>query len=138
MRVTPTLANACARHDTVFVQMDSKLKGMAGMAIAHVLLLFRFTFDEVDYPCALVSWMVTYDEPDDDTGLWVVRPEFEGNGCRKLGMIHLDCVARAAHLLPVYGSSFVPENFHFSDALNAYRAYFVNHYIDNHTHQLVR
>ncbi|KAH9979673.1 hypothetical protein BJV74DRAFT_879404 [Russula compacta] len=48
---------------------------------------------------------------DEDTGLWVVEPEFE---------------AWAAHLLPVYGLSFIPEDFHFSDSLDAFRAYFVN------------
>src|SRR5713226_5799311 len=56
-------------------------------------------------------------EPDSDTGMWVVRLEFQGNGCHIIAIIHIYSIARAAHLLPVFGSSFVPEELHFSDAL---------------------
>ncbi|KAH9978484.1 hypothetical protein BJV77DRAFT_1062733 [Russula vinacea] len=81
--------------------------------------------DTIYYPCALVNWLVPGKEPDEDTGLWMVQPEYEGNGRRRtLSIIHLDCVARAAHLLPVYGSTSIPEDFHFSDALDAFRAIF--------------
>ncbi|KIM74238.1 hypothetical protein PILCRDRAFT_80268 [Piloderma croceum F 1598] len=69
--------------------------------------------------------------------MWVVQPEFGGNGRRTLAVIHIDCVARGAHLLPVYGSSFVPEDLHFSDSLNVFRAYFVNHYVDHHSHDFL-
>ena len=50
--------------------------------------------------------------------MWVVQPEFKGNRCCTLDIIYLNCVARAVHLLPVYGSSFLPEDFHFSDSLD--------------------
>ncbi|KAH9983602.1 hypothetical protein BJV74DRAFT_878857 [Russula compacta] len=63
---------------------------------------------------------------DEDTGLWVVEPEFEGNRRRTLAIINLDCVAWAAHLLPVHGPSFIPEDLHFSDSLDAFHAFFVN------------
>jgi hypothetical protein len=68
----------------------------------------------------------------------VVEPEFDGNGHRTLAIIHLDCVAQAAHLLPVYGPSFIPEDFHFSDSLDAFHAYFVNQHIDHHSHDLIK
>ncbi|KAH9965083.1 hypothetical protein BJV74DRAFT_911363 [Russula compacta] len=73
-----------------------------------------------------------------DTGLWVVRPEFGTNGRRTLAIIHLDCVARAAHLLPIYSSSFIPEDFHFLDALDVFCAYFVNRHIDHHSHDFIK
>jgi hypothetical protein len=99
---------------------------MQGMAIGHALLFFSFTFHDCYYPCALIHWLVPGDEPDEDTGLWVVQPKFGANGRCTLAVIHLDCVARGAHLLPVYGLSFIPEDFYFSDALDAFHAYFVN------------
>jgi len=74
---------------------------------------------------------------NEDIRMWVVQPEFEGNGCWTLS-IHLDCVARAAHLLPVYGSSFLPENFHFVDSLDLFRAYFINSYIDHHNNEFLQ
>jgi hypothetical protein len=126
------------RRDTMFVEINAELDGMPGMAIARALLFFSFRFDDTYYTCALVHWLTPGNEPDEDTGLWVVQPEFEGNGRRTLAIIHLDCVARGAHLLPVYGSTFVPEDFHFSDALDAFRAYFVNRHIDHHSHNFIK
>lgn len=129
-----------ARRDTVFIQTDANLDGMPGMAIGRVLLFFSFTFDDRYFPCALVNWLIPGNEPDEDTGLWVVQPEFEGNGRRRrrtLSIVHLDCVARAAHLLPVYGPTFIPESFHFSDSLDAFCAYFVNQYVDHHSHSFL-
>ncbi|KAI0004338.1 hypothetical protein BJV74DRAFT_876020 [Russula compacta] len=131
-------AGEYARHDTMFVETNADLDGMQGMAIGHALLFFSFTFRDCYYPCALVHWLVPGDEPDKDTGLWVVQPEFGANGRHTLAVIHLDCVARGAHLLPVYGSSFIPEDFHFSDALDAFRAYFVNRHIDHHSHDFIK
>ncbi|KIM78086.1 hypothetical protein PILCRDRAFT_794732 [Piloderma croceum F 1598] len=58
-------------------------------------------------------------------------------GSVHITVIHLDCVARGARLLPLYGSSFVPEDLHFSDSLNVFHAYFVNHYIDHHSHDFL-
>lgn len=127
-----------ARRDTMFVETNADLDGMRGMAIGRALLFFSFTFHDRYYPCALVHWLVPGDAPDEDTGLWVVQPEFGANGQRTLAVIHLDCVARAAHLLPVYGPSFIPDDFHFSDALDAFRSYFVNRHIDHHTHNFLK
>lgn len=111
--------------------------GMRGMAIGRALLFFSFTFRDQYYPCALVHWLVPGSAPDEDTGLWVVRPEFGVNRQRTLAVIHLDCVARAAHLLPVYGSSFTPDDLHFSDTLDTFRSYFVNRHVDHHSHDFL-
>ena len=97
----------------------------------------RITFRDETLPCALVHWLVPQDQPDEDTGLWAVEPEYEGNGRRTLGIIHLDCVARAAHLLPVYGPTFLPEGLYFSDSLHVFCAFFVNRYIDHHSNNFI-
>ena len=85
----------------MFVKVDAELDGMLGMAIGHTLLFFSFKFRGHKYSCALVHWLTPLDQPDEDTGMWVVQPEFEGNGRCTLSIIHLDCVVRAVHLLPV-------------------------------------
>ncbi|KAH9986315.1 hypothetical protein BJV74DRAFT_878515 [Russula compacta] len=92
--------------------------GMQGMVIGHVWLFFSFAFGRKHYPCALVEWLIPGDDQDEDTGMWVVRPE-------------------AAHLLPVFGSSFVPDELHFLDSLDIYCAYFVNNNIDHHCHEFL-
>jgi len=134
----PNWKQEYARRDTMFVAVNPDIEGMQGMVIARALLFFSLTFRDEQLSCALVHWLVPQDQPDEDTGLWVVEPEFDGNGRRTLAIIHLDCVARAAHLLPVYGPSFIPEDFHFSDSLDAFRAYFVNRHIDHHSHDLIK
>jgi hypothetical protein len=77
---------------------------------------------------------------DEDTGLWIVTPEFErgitGSERRTLMIVHLNCIASSAvHLLPVFGSSFVPEELHFSSFLDVNRSYFVNNNVGHHRHE---
>ncbi|KAJ7027297.1 hypothetical protein C8F04DRAFT_965378 [Mycena alexandri] len=66
----------------------------------------------------------------------VVEPERE-RGALTLAIINLDTAARATHLLPVYGTATLPENFHSSDSLDAFDHYFVNPYADHHMHEFL-
>ncbi|KAJ7744450.1 hypothetical protein DFH07DRAFT_869769 [Mycena maculata] len=104
IRANPNWHGQYPQYDTVFVVTTSDLPGMRGMVIGRVFLFFSFTFLD----------------PDDDTGMWVVAPEYERNGRRSLAIVHLDCIAHASHLLPVYGSAFLDEDFHFSYSLDAF------------------
>jgi hypothetical protein len=126
------------RYDTMFVETNAELNGMPGMAIGHAHLFFSFTFRDKVHSCALVHWLVPFDEPDEDTGMWVVQPEYQGNGRCTQSIISLNCIARAAHLLPIYGSAFLPENFHFADSLDVFLTYFVNPYIDHHSNEFLK
>ena len=101
-------------------------------------VFFSFMFRDVHYPCALVHWYSTVGtEPDEDTGLWVVKPKYKTNGRQSLAIIHLDSIARGAHITGVYGSSFLPEEVHFSHSLDLFCAYFVNSFADHHTHEFL-
>jgi hypothetical protein len=138
IRSNPNWRGEYARYDTMFVETNAELDSMPGMAIGRARLFFSFKFRGKQYSCALVHWLVPYDEPDEDTGMWVVQPEFQGNGRRTLSIIPLDSVARAAHLLSIYGSLFLPEDFHFADSLDVFLAYFVNPYIDHHSNEFLK
>ncbi|KAF8144447.1 hypothetical protein K438DRAFT_1491745, partial [Mycena galopus ATCC 62051] len=75
------------------------------------------------YQCPLVRWIIPVgDTPDPDTGMWVVETEYVGCAAA-LEVIHLDTIARTCHLIGVYGSSALPEDFHFSDSLDAFNSY---------------
>ncbi|KAJ7034262.1 hypothetical protein C8F04DRAFT_1210668 [Mycena alexandri] len=125
-------------HDTVFVVTDVDQPRMQGMVVGRALLFFSFTYRDTHYPCALVHWYSGVgNQPDDDTGMWVVAPECEQNGRPSLAVVHLDCIARGAHLLPIYGSTFVAEDFHFSYSLDPFRAFFVSRFADHHTHKFL-
>ncbi|KAF8260213.1 hypothetical protein EI94DRAFT_1611743 [Lactarius quietus] len=69
--------------------------------------------------------------------MWVVRPELDHYGEPTLKVIHVDSIAWGAHLLPIYGSSRVPEDFDYHNALDSYSSYFVNHFVDHHTHEFI-
>jgi hypothetical protein len=119
--------------------MDEALPGMRGMLIARVLMFFQYhdSYLDKDVPCALVNWFVLKgDARDPDTGMWVVKPEVEGNK-RTLEVIHLDSIARGAHLLPVYGSGVLPEDFDYTSALDAFKSYYVNHFADHHSYEFL-
>ncbi|KAJ7735044.1 hypothetical protein B0H16DRAFT_1676755 [Mycena metata] len=120
------------RRDTVFIETDAELPGMRGMVIGRVLLFFSFTtLDEESHSCALVHWYSPHgDAPDPNTGIYRYS--------KSLAIVTLDCIARAAHLLPVYGQDLLPEDFHFSDSLDAFRAFFVNKYVDHHSYEFLR
>ncbi|KAJ7802465.1 hypothetical protein B0H14DRAFT_2385472, partial [Mycena olivaceomarginata] len=49
----------------------------------------------------------------------------------------LPCLLRGAHLIGVYGTAALPEDFHFSDSLDAFNIYFVNPYADHHMHEFL-
>ncbi|KAF9456708.1 hypothetical protein BDZ94DRAFT_1346445 [Collybia nuda] len=68
--------------------------------------------------------------------MWKVCPEYQGI-IWSLDIMHLDSITRGAHLLPIYGSGFLPEDFHYTASLDTFRAYFVNHYIDHHVHEFL-
>ena len=125
------------RRDTVFVVTDNSQPGMQGMEIGRVQLFFSFEYRRKSYSCALINWFVHGDERDPDTGMWVVTPELDRHGEATLEVIQVDCIARAAHLVPVYGNSRVPEDFDFHNALDSYRSYFVNHFVDHHAHEFI-
>ncbi|KAJ7500565.1 hypothetical protein B0H11DRAFT_2155527 [Mycena galericulata] len=138
IRSNPRWHGAYPRRDTVLINVDPELPGMLGMIIGRVFLFFSFTHRDTYYTCALVQWFPRHGPtPDVDTGLWVVTPEFHGNGEQSLAVVQLNSIARGAHLLPVYGSSLLPEDFHFSYSLDVFRAFFVNRYADHHTHEFL-
>jgi hypothetical protein len=133
------------RFDTVFVTVsdddeNNKEQIMRGMLVARTLLFFSYYDPKLqkEFPCALINWFVpALEAPDPATGMWVFKPEIHG-GKPTFEVIHLDAIVRGAHLLPQYGTGFIPEDFSYVDALDAFKLYLVNHFADYHAHELIR
>ncbi|KIL57451.1 hypothetical protein M378DRAFT_188432 [Amanita muscaria Koide BX008] len=143
IRANPSCAGK-PQFDTVFITVadagSEEEHALRGMLIAQVLLFFSFNDPllQKEIPCALINWFIPKsDKLDPITGMWVFEPKIE-EGKQPLEVIYLDTIVRGAHLLPKYGSGFLPENFSYVDALNAFKAYFVNHFVDYHTHELIK
>ena len=110
---------------------------MKGLLVARVYLFFRFSHRNVDYPCALVHWFSTSDEPDASTGLWVVQPESTRWRARHMSVIHLDTIVRGAHLLPRFPSDVpVYREINYMNALDLYASFYVNKFIDHHAFEI--
>ncbi|KAJ6591937.1 hypothetical protein B0H10DRAFT_1925050 [Mycena sp. CBHHK59/15] len=140
IRATQSWYRGPPRYDCVFIEHDPEAPGFRGLHAARVRLLFRFKFRGVDYPCALIHWFSAHgDEPDADTGMWVVKPDFVRGRPREpeMAVVHLDSLLRAAHLIGLAGNKFVPlDNFDFSNSLDAFKAFYVNKYADHHSHEI--
>ncbi|KAF8810186.1 hypothetical protein BYT27DRAFT_7282380 [Phlegmacium glaucopus] len=125
-RSTPSWRQDGPRRDCVFVTVNPDAKGIRRLEVGRVLLFFSFVHETKTYPCALVHWFPRVDEaPDVDTGMWIAQPEFTSPGKPALQVIHIDTIARLAHLLPIFGQSFVPVSLHFSQTLNSFHSYYI-------------
>ncbi|KAG2115115.1 uncharacterized protein F5147DRAFT_569415 [Suillus discolor] len=92
IRVSPRWRNEYACKDCVFVITDLNVPGMQGMDIAQVLTFFSFRLRGVYYPCAVVRWFNRIDDtPDEDTGMWMVSPSFNGNHAHYV-VIHVEAI----------------------------------------------
>lgn len=137
IRATPSWKHGPPRHDCVFVELDSKVAGFEGMNVAQVQMFLSFKYDGVDYKAALVRWLEKYGaEPCSITGLWQVRPDHDARNRRMCSIIHIDTILRCAHLMPAFGSRFIPPSLHHSKTLDAFKLYYVNKYIDYHAFEV--
>jgi hypothetical protein len=103
IRATPSWRNGQPRYDCAFIySKTNRLK----FNVARILTFFSFVHEQEQFQCALVHWFFCVtDGPDEDTGLWIVGPGFIEGGDPYLGIIDIGSIYRAAHLIPVYGSS---------------------------------
>ncbi|OBZ74391.1 hypothetical protein A0H81_05422 [Grifola frondosa] len=137
LRATPLWWHTAPQFDCTFVNCDADVDGIHGLGIVRIYLFFSFKFWNMHYPCALVRWFRrTSDEPDEDTGMYIVCPETK-NHSPVLSVIHLDTIVRAAHLIGVYGDKPVPRGLTEHQALDAFRFFYVNRFADHHTFETV-
>ncbi|KAG2743052.1 hypothetical protein P692DRAFT_201841927 [Suillus brevipes Sb2] len=114
------------RYDCIFVNVDPDLDRMRGMNVARVLTFFSFTYRTEIYP----------NSPDEDTGMWVVRPAHHANHAPNISIIHVDLIYRAAHLIPVYGSQFISLNLWHYQTYDSFQKFYVNKYADHHAFEI--
>jgi hypothetical protein len=138
IRAVPLWRKKHSRYDCAFLNSDPNAPGLLGMDVVRILLFFSFVFEEKVYPCALVRWFTkVQDTPDDEVGMWIVQPEVDLDGSPVISVIHLDCIIRAAHLLPVFGDNFIPKSVRYYNSLDVFRAFYVNRLIDHHAYRLL-
>jgi hypothetical protein len=138
IRATPSWRNYGPRYDCVYLMVDPEALGFHALNVVRVQLLFSFRWSGKEYPCALVKWFSALgDQPDEVTGLWIVKPDINVDGNQDVQVVHLETIVRLAHLLPVFGNTPLPvQGIHPSDILDTFHMYYVNKYADHHSHTL--
>ena len=132
---TPSWYHEYERRDTILIQNGLDKDVMGGMLVGWVIRFLSIVHDNLQYLFAYVEWFEPFaDACDPLTGLWVVRPEKEGRH-RAVGLVHVDSIVRACHLIGVFGSARIPLDFHFADSLDAFKMFYVNQYADYHSHE---
>lgn len=125
--------NGPPRYDCVFVNTDPDAEGMRGLDVARAYMFFSFQAGGRKYPCALIQWYSRVsEEPDAETGMWIVEPDLHTDGSPVRAVIHLDTVVRAAHLIGTYGKDFVPKHITSDNSLDSFHSYYVNKFADHH------
>lgn len=138
IRATPLWWGEYPRYDTVLVKTDPDAVGLDALTVGRVRCLFSYKHEDVTHKCALIEWFVLdADEPDPVTGMWTMRPELDQDDARVMDVIPINSIVRACHLIPFYGGTRIPDFFHFSDSLDAFNRYYLNWYIDYHSHETI-
>ncbi|KAG0705614.1 hypothetical protein DFH29DRAFT_980850 [Suillus ampliporus] len=113
-----------ARNDCIFVSMNDKVNcGLDGLAIARVLCFLGFKY-----------WTKYFQDPD--TGMYLIAPSSNDNGTPDVSIIHIDCIFHAAHLIPLYGTNFLPHKIAPHDSYNVFHAFYINKYADHHAFEV--
>jgi hypothetical protein len=138
IRAIPSWRKGPPRYDCAFLSINPDIWGMLGMSVMCVHLFFSFKCKGVSYPCALVHWYKWLQEqPDDNTGLWILQPKVDDAGDLVTSIIHLNSIICAAHLVAIFGEEFMPKTLTYQQTLDVFKAFYVNKYIDHHAFDLL-
>jgi len=111
---------------------------MRSLSVACVLVFLSFSLNNQDYQCAIIHWFSCIGlEPDPDTGMWVVEPEFDADENPHLAIVHIDSIYRAAHLIPVYRTSqYLLRSLTMHQTLDIFKEFYVNKFVDHHAFEI--
>ena len=138
IRAMPSWRKGPPQYDCIFIHTNPLVEGMHALNVARVRAFFSFVSQGITYPCALVHWFSRVgDEADEDTGMWVVEPDLDETGAPFAGIIHLDSVLCAAHLMGVCREAFVPKTLTPDNSLDFFYSFYVNKFIDHHAFEIV-
>jgi hypothetical protein len=69
--------------------------------------------------------------------MWPVQMECDHKGVPNVEVVEVDSIAHPAHLLPVYGSARLPDDFSHYVAQDSFQSFFVNCFVDHHAHEFL-
>ncbi|KLO17200.1 hypothetical protein SCHPADRAFT_821759 [Schizopora paradoxa] len=137
IRASPSWRKQGPRYDCVYVVTNPDVPGFKSLHVARALLFFAFEYLGQRHECALIQWFEKVDEkPDELTGMWVVEKDILDSGSQRTSVVHIDTILRAAHLIPVYGTSPLDIYHDHRKSLDIFDKFYVNKYIDSHANEV--
>lgn len=137
LRSVPRWRGGAERRDCVFIAQDEDLPGFRGLLVGQVLGFIKLMHEGITYPAAVISWFeMIGTHPCQQTNMWKVRRDLGANGQRQLKIVHLDAIVRGAHLIGIAGSAYIPYELDYTNSLDAFKAFYVNKFIDYHAHEI--
>ncbi|EIW76962.1 hypothetical protein CONPUDRAFT_158103 [Coniophora puteana RWD-64-598 SS2] len=125
------------RHDCAFVSTNPDVSGMLGMEVARIFGFLSFDYQSRTFSCALVQWYSRLsDNRDEDTGMYMVRPDVHDDGLRSLAFVPVGSLVRSAHLIPYYGDKPIPRNLKHYQSYDNFSVFYVNRYADHHSFEI--
>ena len=120
----------------MLINQQSRKQPELLICVPRVLAFFSFRQNGKHFPCAVIHWFNQIgDAPDSDTGMWTVQPSFTVNQLH-FAVIHIDAIFRAAHLIPVYGSTPLYPLIKFHHVFDVFTLFYVNKYADHHAFEI--
>ncbi|KAG2126445.1 hypothetical protein BD769DRAFT_1628445 [Suillus cothurnatus] len=119
LRAVPSWRNGPGRFDCAFINTDDRQDRILSMDVVQIFCFFSFTFTN-----------------NEATGMYMVAPSFGKDGSPNMSIIHIDSIVRGAHLLPIFGTQFVPWDLRFHHSLDIFRGFYINRFIDHHSFEL--
>lgn len=108
------------------------------MDVGRVKAFISFKYGRVIYECALIHWFRRVgSSPEEDTGMWIVKPAMLRGRLPLLSVIHVDTIYRAAHLVGVSMNKAIPLEVDHHNALDYFDSFYVNKYIDHNAFELL-
>ena len=124
-------------YNCVFVGSDPDPDGMHRYEIACVFYFFSFVYKGITYPCATIHWFDKVgEEPDELTGMWIVRLGTLPNHTPNYMIIHIDSIYRVAHLIPVYSTDPILPEIKPHHSYDTFKSFYINKYADHHSFEI--
>jgi hypothetical protein len=136
IRATPSWRNGQPRYDCAYTFSNTDEHRIE---VVRIMAFFSFVDEGKQFWCALVhQFSCVGSKPDEDTGLWIVEPDYSEDNEPHLAIIGISKIYCAAHLIPVYGTSqYVERSLTMHDSLDTFKMFYVNKFVDYHTFGIV-
>ena len=108
----------------------------AGLTLQESSYFFSFKHCDRTYPCALIHWFLKIgEEPDVNTGMWQVEPDFDAKGEPLHAVIHIDTMICTAHLLGEPDGP-LPASVTYVSTLDSFATFYINKSIYHHVYKI--